>query len=102
MGLDTGRLPGNGCGSRIPVAVDLSELDRLIEQSQSGIIEHDGFTRHDLELHKGWKRCRAQDWINSQIKAGTVRHIGKRPGSGGGKVYEVVQNGTPAAQLIPR
>jgi hypothetical protein len=90
MATDPGRVQATGSGSRIPVSVDLSELDRLIEQSQAGIVEHDGFTRHDLELHKGWKRCRAQDWINSQLKAGTVRHIGKRPGSGG-KVYEIVR-----------
>jgi DNA-binding MarR family transcriptional regulator len=94
VGLGTGRFSGNGCGSRIPVAVDLSELDRLMADSAPAIVPEGGFTLKDMTRRYGISITTATRRVKAMIEAGQMEFVGYRPGTGREKVYRVV---TPVA-----
>ncbi len=90
MGTNAGRVQGAGSGRRVPVNVDLAELDNLIAETSPRIIAADGFTQRDIRERHGWNEKRARLWIEARIADGTVKEIGIRPGHGGPKVYGLV------------
>ena len=94
MATDPGRVQAVGCGSRIPVAVDLSELDRVAAMIPGRIIveEGRGFTLHDLMAKINMGSTATQRRIATLQREGMVRFIGYRPGAAREKVYEVVPN----------
>ena len=90
MGTSAGRVQGNGCGRRVPVGVDLSELDPLVAGLGPKVIASGGFTLLDMLTRYNLKRTSAQRRIDTLVTAGKVKQIGVRPGPGQEKVYEIV------------
>jgi hypothetical protein len=77
-----------------------AELDRvaaMIEDNDT-IEAGRGFTAQELAVHIGRSRSNTSERIVIMEREGKVRFIGYRKGTHRAKVYEVVQNGTPAAQ----
>lgn len=103
MATDPGRVQAVGCGGRIPVAVDLSELDRvaaMIEDNDT-IEAGRGFTAQELAVHIGKSRSNTNERIVIMEREGKVRFIGYRRGTHRAKVYEVVQNSTAESHIGP-
>lgn len=93
MGTDTGRVQANGCGSRIAIDMDLSELDQVAALCGDPIIPAgQGFTLNDLTARLQCGRSKTQRRIQALISQGVLREIGRRPGPGQARVYEMVPN----------
>ena len=92
MERDTCELPGNGSACRIPVNVDLSELDQVVTMmGNRQIIEDGGFTVGDLAAKMNCARTTATNRLLKLQGEGKVQYIGYRPGSHGEKVWEMVK-----------
>jgi DNA-binding IclR family transcriptional regulator len=79
---------------RIPVNVDLSEIDALIDAlpDMGRIIPDGGFTLDDLAKQRRTSNTTAFRMLSILIDQGKVRHIGYRPGPGKQKVFEIVNH----------
>ncbi len=96
MGTNTGRVQANASGRRVPVSIDLSELDRVAEMCNGrNIIPTAGFTVRDLMARTGKKRSATTDQIRRLEREGSIRSIGYRPGTGGEKVYALITANSP-------
>lgn len=78
--------------SRVPVNVDLSELDRLFADTGPRVIPKGGFTVRDIMAHLGIGRTAASNRIQMLISAGKIEEFGIRPGPGQEKVYREAGN----------
>lgn len=96
MELHLGGLPGNESPCRIPMSVDLGELDALIDAipNSGPVVENDGFTIEDVCKLRKIKHSRASVVIAQLIRDGSVRHIGHRLGRNGQKVFEIIETNT--------
>ena len=95
MGANIRRVQGNASGRRVPVNVDLAELDRLMVESGPKVIIDSGFTKNDLMARYGLKHGTAERRIQALLISGDIEEIGIRPGKGPQKVYQTV---APAAR----
>jgi hypothetical protein len=79
---------------RIPVNVDLSEIDAMIDfmPNMGPIVVNGGFTAADIAAKRGMSPGAAMKAIVALIKQGKVKHIGYRPGHGKQKVFEIVNH----------
>jgi len=92
MALNTCGLPGNGSASRIPMNVDLSELDQVVAMMNNRqIIEDGGFTVGEVAAKMNCSRTTACAKLLKLQSEGKVQHIGYRSGSHGEKVWEMVK-----------
>jgi hypothetical protein len=94
MGASIRRVQGNASGRRVPLDLDLAELDRLMADSAPAIVPEGGFTLKDMTRRYGISITTATRRVEAMIEAGQVEFAGHRPGVGGEKVYRVV---TPVA-----
>jgi hypothetical protein len=94
MGASIRRVQGNASGRRVPVNLDLAELDRLMVDSAPAIVPEGGFTLKDMTRRYGISITTATRRVNAMIAAGQMEFVGYRPGTGREKVYRVV---TPVA-----
>lgn len=107
MELHSGSVPGNesACrgamisesACRIPVNVDLAELNALLDTIPScgPVIDDRGFTRREVMQLRKISTSQAHTIITKLIEEGKVKHIGRRSGRNGAKVFELItpQNG---------
>lgn len=93
MELHTGGLPGNASPCRIPMSVDLSDLDTLLADFpvHGPVIDDRGFTACDIMVKRGCSHTRAQAIVFALFQQKKIKHVGYRSGRNGAKVYEVVK-----------
>lgn len=94
MGASIRRVQGNASGRRVPLDLDLAELDRLMADSTPAIVAEGGHTLKDIAERYDICISTAVRRVNAMIAAGQMEFVGYRPGTGREKVYRVV---TPVA-----
>jgi len=96
MGTDTGRVQANAGGRRIPMSVDLNELNQVAALiPKCPIVRHGGFTLCELMGHLGLGRTATGRRISDLIASSQVEFVGYRQGPAREKVYKTV---APAEQ----